>query len=282
MDRDALGSFLTRHRDSLQPSDVGLVAGPRRRAAGLRREEVAQLAGMSADYYTRLEQRRSPQPSSQILNSLARALRLTPDERDYLFRVAGLSVPDRQGSGDYVAPALLRVLDRLADTPAIIISMLGETLVQNEPAKALFGDVSHLTGMERSEIYRWFVHPETERNRYPEHDRDRQGRAQVASLRAALGAMGPNSRAAELVRELVRRSAEFAALWDEQEVRRRFADHKVLIHPELGDIEVDCQVLFTEDQSQALLILTAPPRTEAAGKLELLAVLGSQQLSTEG
>lgn len=281
MDRDALADFLTRRRDALQPSDVGLVAGRRRRAVGLRREEVAQLAGMSTDYYTRLEQGRSTQPSVQILGSLARALRLTPDERDYLFRVSGLDAPDRHNSGDYIAPGLLRVLDRLADTPALIISVLGETLVQNEPAQALFGDVSHLTGMERSDVYRWFAHPETERRRYPEHDRDRQGRAQVASLRAALGAMGQNSRAGELVRELIRTSTEFADLWAEHEVHRRFADHKTVIHPELGAIEVDCQALFTEDESQALLVLTAPPRSEDAGKLELLAVLGSQQLSTE-
>jgi transcriptional regulator with XRE-family HTH domain len=281
MDRDALGTFLTRHRAGLQPSDVGLTVGPRRRAAGLRREEVAQLAGMSTDYYTRLEQGRSPQPSAQILGSVARALRLTPDERDYLFRVAGLSAPDRHHRGDYVPPALLRVFDRLADTPALIISVLGETLLQNEPAKALFGDASRFTGMERSEIYRWFVHPGTERLRYPEHDHERHSRAQVATLRAALGAMGPNSRAAELVRELTRRSAEFTALWDEQQVHRRFADHKTLLHPELGPIEVDCQVLFTEDQFHALLVLTAPPGTEAASKLELLAVLGNQRFATE-
>ncbi len=280
MDRDALGTFLTRHRDALQPADVGLTAGPRRRTAGLRREEVAQLAGMSTDYYTRLEQGRGPQPSVQILGSVARALRLTPDERDYLFRVAGHSAPDRHSVGDYVAPALLRVLDRLTDTPALILSILGETLVQNEPAKALFGDVSGFTGFDRSEIYRWFVHPDA-RSRYPEHDQARQGRAQVASLRAALGALGPNSRAAELVRELSRRSAEFTALWAAQEVSRRFEDHKVLLHPELGPIEVDCQVLFTEDQSQSLLVLTAPPRSESAGKLELLAVLGSQRFGAE-
>jgi transcriptional regulator with XRE-family HTH domain len=281
MDRDALAQFLTRHRESLQPSDVGLTAGPRRRTAGLRREEVAQLAGMSTDYYTRLEQRRSTQPSAQILGSLARALRLTPDERDYLFRIAGLDAPDRHSSGDYIAPGLLRVLDRLTDTPALILSNLGEALVQNEPAKALFGDLSHFTGLERSEIYRWFMHPDTERRHYPENDRDRQSRAQVASLRAALGLMGPTSRAAELVRELTRHSPEFVALWDQHEVRRRFADHKTLIHPELGPIEVDCQALFTEDETQTLLVLTAAPRSEAASKLDLLAVLGSQQFATD-
>ncbi|WP_420100255.1 helix-turn-helix transcriptional regulator [Corynebacterium sp.] len=271
MDRDALGAFLSRRRESLQPADVGLPVGTRRRAVGLRREEVALLAGMSADYYTRLEQGRSTRPSPQILGSLARGLRLSPDERDYLFRVAGLSAPERQDTGDYVPPALLRVLDRLSDTPALIISVLGETLVQNGPATELFGDRSRFTGMERSEIYRWFIHPETERSHYPVHDHGRQGRAQVASLRAALGALGQGSRAAELAGELRRRSDEFAALWEEHEVHQRFADHKTLIHPELGPIEVDCQSLFTEDRHHALLVLTAEPRSEAAGKLEQLA-----------
>lgn len=277
MDRDALADFLVNRRNSLSPTDVGLSPGLRRRAPGLRREEVAQLATMSTDYLTRLEQRRGPQPSTQILASLARALRLTADERDYLYRVAGHSAPERARGAGYVAPGLLRVLDRLTDTPALIISALGETLVQNDPARALFGDVSHLTGMERSSIYRWFVHPDQERWRYPEDDRDRQGRAQVAALRAAHGAMGAGSRAGALARELNRRSPEFARCWDAHEVSRRFEDHKVLIHPELGSIEVDCQALFTEDESQVLLVLTAPPRSDAASKLALLAVLGTQQ-----
>jgi transcriptional regulator with XRE-family HTH domain len=279
VDRDALAEFLLRHREALTPADVGLSPGARRRTPGLRREEVAQLAAMSTDYYTRLEQRRGPQPSTQMLGSLARALRLTPDERDYLYRVAGHSAPDRTASSDYVAPALLRVLDRLADVPALVISALGETLVQNDPARALFGDVSELTGMERSAIYRWFAHPEQERWHYPEEDRDRQGRAQVAALRAAYGSMGARSRAGEMVRELLRLSPEFGRLWEEQQVGRRFEDHKVLVHPEIGPIEVDCQALFTEDESQALLVLTAPPRSEGEGKLKLLAVLGTQEFA---
>jgi transcriptional regulator with XRE-family HTH domain len=281
MDRAALADFLVTRRNRLQPVDVGLSPGARRRAPGLRREEVAQLAAMSTDYFTRLEQRRGPQPSTQMLASLARALRLTADERDYLYRVAGHSAPDRASKADYVAPGLLRVLDRLTDTPALILSDLGETLVQNDPARALFGDVSQLTGMERSAIYRWFVHPDQERWHYREGDRDRQSRAQVASLRAAHGAMGADSRAGALVRELLRRSPEFARLWEAHEVGRRFEDHKVLVHPTLGPIEVDCQALFTEDQSQVLLVLTAPPRSEAASKLELLAVLGTQQFADD-
>jgi len=178
----------------------------------------------------------------------------------------------------HVAPALLRVLDRLDDTPALILSNLGETLVQNRMAEALFGDRSAYTGLARSETYRWFTDP-TERLRYPEDDRDRQSRAQVANLRAAYGSMGPNSRAGELVRALRQASAEFTELWDRHEVVRRFADHKTLIHPELGAIEVDCQALFTEDQSQALLVLTAPPGSEGYEKLRLLAVLGHERFA---
>ncbi|MEU4481740.1 helix-turn-helix transcriptional regulator [Micromonospora sp. NPDC023966] len=276
MDRAALADFLRRRRAALQPGDVGLATGVRRRAPGLRREEVAALATMSTDYYTRLEQQRGPQPSPQLLAALARALRLTGDERDYLFRVAGHNPPSPVSAATHVAPALLRVLDRLADTPALILSNLGEILVQNRMAEALFGDRSGHTGLARSEIYRWFTDP-AERSRYPEEDRDRQSRAQVANLRAAYGSMGPQSRAGELVRALQKISPEFAELWERHEVAQRFADHKTLIHPELGPIELDCQVLFTEDQSQALLVLTAPPRSEGYEKLQLLAVLGHER-----
>src|SRR6202167_5963002 len=278
MDRAALADFLRHRREALRPEDVGLPPGARRRATGVRREEVAALALMSTDYYTRLEQRRGPQPSEQMLASLARALRLTSDERDYLFQVAGHNAPASVSAATHVTPALLRVLDRLDDTPALILSNLGETLVQNRMADALFGDKSGFTGLARSEIYRWFTQP-AERLRYPEHARDRQSGPQVANLRAAYGSMGRRSRAGELVRTLQKASAEFAELWDRHEVAKRFEDHKTLIHPQLGPIEVDCQVLFTEDQSQALLVLTAPPRTEGYEKLQLLAVLGQQRFA---
>ena len=279
MDRAALAGFLRHRREALQPADVGLPAGVRRRAPGLRREEVAQLALMSTDYYTRLEQQRGPQPSAQMLASLARALRLTTDERDYLFRVAGHNPPVAAPAASHVAPALLRVLDRRDDTPALILSSLGEVLVQNRMAVALFGDRSRHTGLARSEIYRWFTDPASERRMYPEDDRPRQSRAQVANLRAAYGVMGPRSAAGDLVRALQKASPEFARLWERHEVAQRYADHKILVHPELGPIELDCQVLFTEDQSQALLVLTAPPHTEGYEKLQLLSVLGQQQFA---
>ncbi len=278
MDRAALADFLRRRREELHPDDVGLPVGARRRTPGLRREEVATLALMSTDYYTRLEQRRGPQPSEQMLASLARALRLTRDERDYLFRVAGRNAPDQVTDASHVAPPLLRVLDRLDDTPALILSHLGETLEQNRLAVALLGDRSAYEGLARSEFYRWFTDP-SERLLYPEDDRDRQSRAQVANLRAAYGVLGPDSRAGELVRALERESAEFVEIWERHEAAVRFADHKTLLHPEVGAIELDCQVLFTQDQSQALLVLTAAPHTDAADKLELLGVLGRQQFS---
>ncbi|MTD57493.1 helix-turn-helix transcriptional regulator [Amycolatopsis pithecellobii] len=278
MDRGALAAFLRRRREELRPEDVGLTAGPRRRTAGLRREEVASLAAMSTDYYTRLEQQRGPQPSEQMLAALARALRLTTHERDYLFQVAGRNAPTEVSAATHVAPTLLRVLDRLSDTPALIISNLSETLVQNRMAEALFGDKSGYTGLARSEIYRWFTDP-AERWRYPAEDRDRQSRTQVANLRAAYGSLGARSRAGEIVQALHRESAEFARLWERHEVAKRFEDHKTLVHPELGPIEVDCQVLFTEDQSQALLVLSAAPRSEDSEKLKLLGVLGHEQFT---
>jgi transcriptional regulator with XRE-family HTH domain len=278
VDRDALAEFLLRRREALRPDDVGLSTGPRRRTTGLRREEVAQLATMSTDYYTRLEQRRGPQPSVQILAALARALRLTEDERDYLFRLCGHSAPDRAQLSDYVRPGILRVLDRLHDTPAFVVSLLDEVLVQNDASRALIGDASGLTGLDRSGIYRWFADPDVERLRYRESDRPRQSRALVGSLRAAYGVMGARSRAGEIVAALTSRSPEFVELWDAHEVSRRFEQHKVMVHSELGEIEVDCQALFTEDESQALIVLTAAPGSEAAGKLEFLRVLGTQSV----
>ena len=276
-----MADFLRRHREALRPADVGIPVTARRRTPGLRREDVAALALMSTDYYTRLEQQRGPQPSEQMLGSLARALRLTSDERDYLFQLAGHTAPAPVAAAAHVPPALLRVLDRLDDTPALILSNLGEVLVQNRMAAALFGDKSGHTGLARSEIYRWFTDP-AERRLYPEHDHGRQSRALVANLRSAYGSMGARSAAGEMVRALLKVSPEFAGLWERHEVARRFEDHKVLIHPELGPIELDCQVLFTEDESIALLVLTAPPRTEGHEKLRLLSVLGQERFADTG
>ena len=272
LNRADLADFLRSRREALQPSDVGMNPGQRRRAAGLRREEVALLAGMSTDYYARLEQQRAPQPSEQMLTAIARALRLTLDERDHLYRLAGHNPPSRLSRSEHVAPALLRVLDRLDDTPALVVSDLGVTLAQNAMSRALNGDEMAHTGMARSAIFRWFTDPAA-RARYPERDHAHQSRVQASNLRAVLGAGG--GEAGGLVEELLGRSAEFREVWAAHEVARRFDDHKTLVHPELGEIEVDCQPLFTENAAQALLVLTPRSGTDAAEKLRLLQVVGA-------
>ena len=278
MDRAELADFLRSRRERLQPADVGLPLGVRRRTAGLRREEVAALATMSADYYTRLEQQRGPQPSEQMLGAIARALRLTLDERDHLFRLAGHNPPLRVRPAEHVAPALQRVFDRLDDTPALVLTDLAETLLQNRLATALLGDQTRHTGLARSAYYRWFTDP-ADRRRYPEADHARQSRLQAAGLRAALTAGASTARAAEIVRRLLAVSPEFTGIWERHDVGKRFEDAKTIVHPELGHIAVDCQALVTENQAQVLLVLTATPGTEAAEKLALLSVIGEQQFS---
>src|ERR1700737_3286253 len=125
MDRAQLAEFLRTRREALQPEDVGLPRGPRRRTAGLRREEVAALSDMSADYYSRIEQQRGPIPSEQILAAIARGLHLSVDERDHLFRLAGHPTPRRIYRGDHINPGMMRIFDRLGDTPAQVMSRLG-------------------------------------------------------------------------------------------------------------------------------------------------------------
>src|SRR3954468_20470609 len=179
MDREGLADFLRRRRAALRPDDVGLGPGRRRRTPGLRREEVAALAHMSTDFYTRLEQRRGSRPSEQTIGALARALRLTLDERDHLLRLAGHTAPARGRRSDHVSPALMRVLDRL-DTPAQVVTDLGVTLRQNALAAALLGVQTEYSGLRRSTFYRWFTDPE-ERRRFPEEDR--VSRSYVSTLR---------------------------------------------------------------------------------------------------
>ncbi|WP_416964834.1 helix-turn-helix transcriptional regulator [Streptomyces sp. Agncl-13] len=279
MERKELAEFLRRRREELRPRDVGLVEGPRRRTRGLRREEVAQLAGMSTDYYARLEQQRAPQPSVQITTALARALRLTPDERDHLFTLIGHNAPVRFQRSEHVSPALLRVLERLNDdTPAIVLTDMADTLAMNPIATALLGDQTRHTGLARSAYYRWFTDP-TDRLVYPEEDHPRHSRTQAARLRAALTGGGSDPRAARIVAELQEHSPEFVRVWELQEVAQRYGESKTILHPSLGRIDVDAQVLFTENRAQTLVVMTARPGTESQGKLELLSVIGHQQLT---
>ncbi len=277
VDRAELADFLRRRRAALQPEDVGLVKGPRRRTSGLRREEVASLAGMSTDYYARLEQQRGPQPSESMLAAIARGMRLSQDERDYLFRMAGHSAPARRRRVDHVSPALMRVLDRL-DTPAQVVTDLGETLAQNRLAVALLGDQTSYAGHARSICFRWFTDPAT-RAGYPEADHQHHARVFVGGVRAALARAQDDPEIRALVDALHAVSPAFTAVWDEHDVGVRMSSSKRMLHPAVGAITLDCQKLTCEDESQALLVYTATPGTEDRDKLDLLAVIGDQEFA---
>ncbi|MFD4402516.1 helix-turn-helix transcriptional regulator [Nocardia sp. NPDC058499] len=277
IDRTGLAEFLRNRRAALQPEDVGLPRGARRRTAGLRREEVAALCHMSADYYSRLERERGPQPSPQMLVSIAQGLHLSLDERDHLFRLAGHTPPTRGVISEHISPGLLRVLDRLNDTPAEIVTELGETLRQSPMGIALTGDLTRYTGPARSIGYRWFTDPTT-RQLYAPEEHAFLTRMYAAGLREIVTLRGPGSRAAELADLLLARSEEFRRVWEDHEIGIRPRDIKHFIHPEVGALELNCQRLVDPGQAHALLVYTAIPGSESHDKLHLLSVIGAQPL----
>jgi transcriptional regulator with XRE-family HTH domain len=274
MDRALLADFLRARREAVQPEDVGLPRGPRRRTGGLRREEVAALCGMSADYYSRIEQQRGPNPSAQILASIAVGLRLPLEERDHLFRLAGHTTPRRLPGGDQVNPGMRRIFDRLSGSPAQVVSHLGETLAQTPLAVALLGDDSGHTGLARSLHYRWFTDPAA-RLIDPDDEHAARSRMIVAHLRDALTRDGQGSRAAAIVAALLPRSAEFAELWRQHPVLGPYCAPKRIRHPRLGEVELHCQTLVDPDQSQALLVFTAAAGSASQHKLDQLSALAA-------
>ncbi|UXI80305.1 helix-turn-helix transcriptional regulator, partial [Streptomyces vinaceusdrappus] len=229
-----LGAFLRSRRERIRPADVGLPAGPRRRVPGLRREEVAQLAGASVDYYNELERGAGSQPSEQMIAALARALRLSADERDYLYRLADRPVPVQGGASSHVHPGMLDLLGRMPSTPAQVITDLHVTLVQNPLAVALVGDQTGFRGPRASFVHRWFTEPDT-RLLYPEADHEGQSRAFVADLRAAAARRdAKDPEAGSMIRTLLAVSPEFAALWADHDVAFRRDDRKRIVHPTIG------------------------------------------------
>ncbi|MCX5340641.1 helix-turn-helix transcriptional regulator [Streptomyces atratus] len=275
MDRSELADFLRRCRTRLEPADVGLTAGSRRRTPGLRREEVAQLTGASVDHYTRLEQGRGSRPSRQMLSALARALRLSEDERDHLFHLAGEEPPRaNHGPTQHVRPGLLLVLDRLHDVPAQVFSDRGEILAQNAMAVALAGEKEPGHNIIRS----WFTVPDS-RTLFPPEEHEAHSRNHVAQLRAVSAARPDDPPLAALVRELRAVSAEFEDLWTEHQVAMRRAEHKRFLHPVVGELDLDCEVLVTADCGQRLVIHTARPGTGTYERLQLLRVVGLQDLT---
>lgn len=275
IDRAGLAQFLRRRRESLQPADVGLPAGQRRRTEGLRREEVALLCHMSSDYYARLEQERGPQPSLQMLASIAQGLHLSLDERDHLFRLAGHTPPARGSDSEHVSTGVLRVLDRLTDTPAEVVTTVGVTLRQNALGVALTGDTTRFTGPARSLAYRWFTDPAARRLHLPE-DHDFLSRLYASHARAAVTQGGPRSAVARLAELLLSESAEFRALWEQHEVGLQPREVKRFVHPQVGRLDLSCQTLVDPSQSHLLLVYTATPGTESHEKLQLLSVVATR------
>jgi transcriptional regulator with XRE-family HTH domain len=279
MDRQELADFLRRRRERLRPADVGLAAGQRRRTPGLRREEVATLAAISVDYYTRLEQSRGPQPSRAVLTGLARALRLSDDEREHLFRLAG-EPPAPNGLSPDVRPSLLQMLDRLDDIPAMVIDAKYQVLAWNQLAAALITDFSALPERDRNLVRRRFLlPPEVGACRFDAEETAHFGREVVADLRAA-AARHPDDRGIrELIDEALAGSPEFARLWSEHEVAVQHTMCKTLLHPVVGPIQLTSELLLIPDRDQRVILYTAEPGTRSHEALQLLKVIGTQDMS---
>ncbi|NGO06308.1 helix-turn-helix transcriptional regulator [Streptomyces sp. HC44] len=280
-DRAELAAFLRRRRARVRPADVGLEAGPRRRTPGLRRQEVAQLAGMSVDYYIRLEQGRGPRPSRQMLGAIARALRLSDGERSYLHYLAGEVPGPPPGPAHDVRPGVLHLLDRLDDTPALVCDAKYDVLAWNPMGAALVGDFSALPPGERNVIWRFFTRPEA-RGRYDAEDARQFAHASVADLRAAAARYPDDPGVRRLRDRLLSASAEFRALWDEQDVEVRRSTRKRLRHPVVGPLDLNCEALHDPDRDQWIILYTAPPGSPSHEALRLLKVVGTQDLAGRG
>lgn len=274
MDRAQLAEFLRSRRARVRPSEVGLAAGVRRRTPGLRREEVAQLAGISVDYYTRLEQARSPRPSRQVLAALARALRLAEDERRHLFHLAG-AAPGPPGLSRDVPAGILHLLDRLHDLPAFVIDVKYDLLAWNPMAAALLGDLSRLPAAERNLVWQLFCgvgYPSL----YSAEDAAEFADQCVADLRAAAARYPTDPGIRALVARLRAHSPEFARRWAQHRVGVRRGATKRLRHPVVGELELEYEVLDITDRGQRLVIYTAPPGSRSLEALRLLQVVGTE------
>jgi transcriptional regulator with XRE-family HTH domain len=272
------GRAVRRWRDRVSPEAAGLPAGGQRRAAGLRREELALLAGISVDYVTRLEQGRATNPSGQVVEALARALRLSRTERAHLFRLAGLAPPGPDTVPAFITPSVQRLLDRLTGTPVAVYDATWTLLVSNPPYAALMGDPSGWRDNERNGVWRHFAGPGGPVRYTPEALR-RFEAALVADLRTAVGRYPADQRLRRLVAELRENSERFAELWESGAVGLHEAARKTIDHPRVGPVTLDCDVLTVAGSDLRVMIYTAEPGTEDAERLDLITVLGTQTLT---
>jgi transcriptional regulator with XRE-family HTH domain len=277
-DETSLGSTLRAWRDRLTPAAVGLPKGRSRRAAGLRREELAELAGMSVDYVVRLEQGRVTTPSAQIVASLARALQLTAGERDHLYRLAGLQAPADGMITDHIPPGMQRVLTRLGDTPVAVFAADWRLVWWNRSWASLLGDPREIEPAERSLVKSRFPAP-ADRGRiamWPvtSENAESSDRAIVADLRRASGRYPGDPRLSALISRTLSGNPRFAQLWREGAVGGHAEDRKTVNRPGIGAITLDCDVLNDSDTDLKIVIYTATPGSEDETKLILARVAG--------
>lgn len=282
MDRQELAGFLRSRRERITPADVGLPAGPRRRTPGLRREEVAQLAYISTEYYTRLEQARAPHPSHDVLAGLARALRLSDAERDHLHHLAGAPRTQPTGPSREVRQSILDLLRRLPQAAAIVLSATYEVIAWNDLATALLADFSALTPHERNLVRLAFLAPQSGELPYSLSDPEAFAHAAARDLRATAARYPDDPEVTTLVNDLLAGSAKFARLWADHDVHPGPALRKTINHPTIGPITVNCDVLDITDRDQRVVIYTADPGSPAEEALRLLSVIGTQRMDVPG
>lgn len=271
------GHLVRRWRDRVAPESVGLPTGRRRRAPGLRREELAGLAAISADYLTRLEQGSATSPSAQVVEALARALRLADAERDLLFRVAGHVPPGSGVVTSRLTPNVQRVLDRLTGTPVCVYDASWTLVVANAPYDALMGETTTWHGIERNAVWRHLVGPGSRAVTTPE-EQARFESLLVADLRLTASRYPDDPTLVRLVRELGALSPRFVELWgtSEPDPGHEVARHKIIEHPAVGRVTLDCDTFVVAVDDLRLMVYTAEPGTEAAERLALAVVLGTQ------
>ncbi|NBE97976.1 helix-turn-helix transcriptional regulator [Nonomuraea sp. KC401] len=270
---ETLGKALRRWRDRLSPADVGRIPTRGRRAAGLRREELAEIAGLSVDYVVRLEQGRATSPSAQVVASLARALQLDPVERDHAYRLAGL-LPPREGTiSTHVPPGVQRMLARLGEFPVGVFSADWTLLSWTSAWAALLGDPGARTWAERNLVRAVFATGPSGLAAWPVlNDGDALNRALIADLRTALVDHPHDRGLTDLIAELRSSNAQFARLWDGGAVGRHVSARKIIVHPQVGDVTCDCDVLTVPGCDVRLVVYTVAAGSADAEKLEFLRV----------
>jgi transcriptional regulator with XRE-family HTH domain len=273
-----LGPMLRTWRGRVSPAATGLPVGHGRRVAGLRREDLAELAGISVDYVVRLEQGRYTTPSAQVVAALARALQLTDAERDHLYRLAGLATPSSDEISDHIPPGMRRMLNRLGDAAAAVFAADWQLIWWNRGWAALLGDPSSIPSEQRNFARDTFLTDDT--NRRLSHwpvisliQPDVEASV-VSDLRRASGRFPRSDRLASVIRDLTTGSPRFAELWDSGAVGAHQEDHKIVQHPATGPIAVDCDVLSDGDAERKIVVLTAAPGTEDETKFQLALVSG--------